>query len=122
MAEPAVHVVGMVGGEVFGALARDALHDADVLVGAPRHLAAVPTGAAERVELAGPLDAVLDRVAAERGGGRAVCVLASGDPGFFGIVRLMAERFGRRAVRVHPAPSAVALAFAAAGVSWDDAV
>jgi precorrin-6Y C5,15-methyltransferase (decarboxylating) len=51
-----------------------------------------------------------------------VCVLASGDPGFFGIVRLLGARLGRSAVRVHPAPSAVALAFAAAAVSWDDAV
>jgi precorrin-6Y C5,15-methyltransferase (decarboxylating) len=31
-------------------------------------------------------------------------------------------RLGRDAVRIHPAPSSVALAFAAAGVSWDDAV
>ena len=51
-----------------------------------------------------------------------VCVLASGDPGFFGIVRPLAERFGPRALDVHPAPSSVALAFARLGLPWDDAV
>jgi precorrin-6Y C5,15-methyltransferase (decarboxylating) len=48
-------------------------------------------------------------------------VLASGDPGFFGIVRTLSARFGGDALRVHPAPSSVALAFARLGVHWDDA-
>jgi precorrin-6Y C5,15-methyltransferase (decarboxylating) len=50
-----------------------------------------------------------------------VCVLASGDPGFFGVVRLLAGRFGRSALCVHPAPSSVAVAFARLGMPWDDA-
>jgi precorrin-6Y C5,15-methyltransferase (decarboxylating) len=49
-------------------------------------------------------------------------VLASGDPGFFGIVRVLAERFGRRKLEVLPAVSSVAAAFAAAGLPWDDAL
>jgi precorrin-6Y C5,15-methyltransferase (decarboxylating) len=49
-------------------------------------------------------------------------VLASGDPGFFGIVRALAERFGRENLRVRPAVSSVATAFARAGMSWDDAL
>jgi precorrin-6Y C5,15-methyltransferase (decarboxylating) len=51
-----------------------------------------------------------------------VCILASGDPGFFGIVRALRQRFGASALRVHPAPSAISLAFARIGRSWDDAV
>ena len=73
------------------------------------------------MELAGPLLDVMERIVTEADTGRAVCVLASGDPGFFGIVRVLAERFGSERLAVHPAPSSVALAFARAGTSWDDA-
>jgi precorrin-6Y C5,15-methyltransferase (decarboxylating) len=61
----------------------------------------------------------MDRIDAEPG---PVCVVASGDPGFFGIVRPLAERFGSERCEVHPAPSSVALAFARLGMAWDDAV
>ena len=54
--------------------------------------------------------------------GQRVTILASGDPGFFGIVRVLAHRFGSDALAVHPAPSSVALAFARIGMSWDDAL
>ena len=55
----------------------------------------------------------------EAAGGPAV-VLASGDPGFFGIVRALRAR-GIRPV-VLPAVSSVALAFARLGLDWDDAL
>ncbi|MGQ4385349.1 precorrin-6y C5,15-methyltransferase (decarboxylating) subunit CbiE [Streptomyces sp. SAS_270] len=51
-----------------------------------------------------------------------VVVLASGDPGFFGIVRALAERFGSDRLDVHPGVSSVATAFARLGLPWDDAV
>jgi precorrin-6Y C5,15-methyltransferase (decarboxylating) len=52
---------------------------------------------------------------------RRVVVLASGDPCFFGIGPLLAERFGRERVEIVPRPSSVSLAFARLGVSWQDA-
>lgn len=123
-----VNVVGLVGGEWFGAEAAHAVASATVLVGAPRHLAAVrrrlePGGGAPpgEVPLAGPLAGVLDGVDALSRSGERVCVLASGDPGFFGIVRVLGARLGAGRLRIHPAPSSVALAFARAGLSWDDA-
>ena len=117
-------VVGLVGGEWFGAAAGRAMAGSDVVVGSPRHLdlvAASLTTAQERVVLEGPLSVLFDRIAMDLSGGRDVCVLASGDPGFFGIVRALTERFGPRSVSVHPAPSSVAMAFARVGLSWDDA-
>ncbi|MFI9624066.1 precorrin-6y C5,15-methyltransferase (decarboxylating) subunit CbiE [Streptomyces sp. NPDC052042] len=79
-------------------------------------------GRAERIVL-GPLAPALDRVAEHlaRGGARVV-VLASGDPGFFGIVRALAERFGPAALDVRPGAPSVAVAFARLGLTWDDAV
>jgi precorrin-6B C5,15-methyltransferase / cobalt-precorrin-6B C5,C15-methyltransferase len=126
MAEPATHpisVVGLVGGTSFGDEARAAIGDATVLIGSQRQLALVKSGAhATRVVLQGALGALFDCIDDHRRSGASVCVLASGDPGFFGIVRALRQRFGGAALRVHPAPSSIALAFARVARSWDDAV
>jgi len=126
-AVPAVTVVGVIGGEVFGPAARAALSSADVLVGSPRHLARFSGDGRtdgerrDRIELVGPLPPLIEQIATRRAAGDRVCVLSSGDPGFFGITRLLAERFTTDGVRVLPAPSSVSLAWAAAGMTWDDA-
>jgi precorrin-6B C5,15-methyltransferase / cobalt-precorrin-6B C5,C15-methyltransferase len=120
---PVVSIVGVHGGQMFGDGARQAARSADVLVGSPRHLAHVELRSDQRtIELSGPLDALLQHIGDERAVGKHVAVLASGDPGFFGIVRRLAECFGSDALDVHPAPSSVALAFARIGCSWDDAI
>jgi precorrin-6B C5,15-methyltransferase / cobalt-precorrin-6B C5,C15-methyltransferase len=120
---PPISVVGVHGGESFGAVAQTALCQAEVVVAAPRHMAYVEAASHQQtVEMAGALGPLLERIDAERAAGRRVVVLASGDPGFFGIVRLLGERFGPDALEVHPAPSSVALAFARIGYAWDDAL
>ncbi|WEO98202.1 bifunctional cobalt-precorrin-7 (C(5))-methyltransferase/cobalt-precorrin-6B (C(15))-methyltransferase [Streptomyces sp. FXJ1.172] len=95
---------------------------AALVVGGRRHLDAVrlPSGA-ERVVL-GPLAPALDTIAEYVGKELPVLVLASGDPGFFGIVRALAERFGAGRLDVRPGVSSVATAFARIGLPWDDAV
>jgi precorrin-6Y C5,15-methyltransferase (decarboxylating) len=118
-----VDLVGLHGGQTFGEAAGRAVEQADVIVGSRRHLSAVGSRARGRtVELTVDLDALLDQVGGWSQSGEAVCLLASGDPGFFGLTRLAAARLGRDRVRVHPAPSAVAMAAARLGISWDDAV
>jgi precorrin-6B C5,15-methyltransferase / cobalt-precorrin-6B C5,C15-methyltransferase len=103
--------------------AAKALSEADLIVGSGRLLEAAGAGSAFRRLVLGSggagLAEVIDALAAERG---RVCVLASGDPGFFGITRALAERFGPGLLEVHPGPSSVALAFARLGLPWDDAV
>ncbi|MFC8430063.1 precorrin-6y C5,15-methyltransferase (decarboxylating) subunit CbiE [Streptomyces sp. NPDC057253] len=100
----------------------EALAGAGLVVGGRRHLdaAAIPAEA-ERVVL-GPLAPALDVIERHFDKGSRVVVLASGDPGFFGIVRVLAERFGSGALDVRPGVSSVAAAFARVGVPWDDAV
>ncbi|MFE8949257.1 precorrin-6y C5,15-methyltransferase (decarboxylating) subunit CbiE [Streptomyces sp. NPDC007856] len=95
---------------------------AALVVGGRRHLDAVrlPEGA-ERIVL-GPLAPALDTIAEYVDKELPVVVLASGDPGFFGIVRALAERFGPRRLEVRPGVSSVAAAFARVGLPWDDAV
>lgn len=114
-----IAVVGIAGGPSPGVEVRRLVETADVVVGGRHHLDAFAPGARRRVVLAGDVAGVLDEIDATEG---TVCVLASGDPGFFGIVRPLAERFGRGALEVHPAPSSVALAFARLGLPWDDAI
>ena len=119
-----ISVVGVHGGHPYGPRAVEALADADVVVGSPRQLsqtASLRRPEADTVVLAGPLGEVLGHIDDASRAGRTVSVLASGDPGFFGIVRVLANRVGRGRLRVHPAPSAISLAFARLGLSWDDA-
>jgi precorrin-6Y C5,15-methyltransferase (decarboxylating) len=117
--QPPITVVG-VGSSPIGELARDRLRGAALVVGGRRQLAAAGALEAPRlVELGGDLEPAFEAIAASA---EPVVVLASGDPGFFGIVRALAARFGRRRLEVLPALSAVAAAFAAAGLPWDDAV
>jgi precorrin-6Y C5,15-methyltransferase (decarboxylating) len=119
----AVQIVGVVGGEVFGVAAREALSRADVVVGSARQRSGVVTNLPTTIDTAGPLDAVYQQIAAAHDEGRRVCVLASGDPGFFGLVRSLVAQLGSgRPTVVHPAPSSVALAFGRLSISWDDAI
>ena len=57
---------------------------------------------------------------ASAAGQRAV-VLASGDPLWFGIGRLLLQRFGAGALVFQPSPSSMQLAFARIGRPWQDA-
>ncbi len=95
------------------------LQDATLVIGGRRHLKMLGVERGRAVALEGDLSEALARIEDTEG---AVVVLASGDPGFFGIVRLLGGRFGRENLRVLPGLSSVALAFANAGLSWDDAV
>ncbi|HKA83442.1 MAG TPA: precorrin-6y C5,15-methyltransferase (decarboxylating) subunit CbiE [Acidimicrobiales bacterium] len=117
-------VVGLHGGQWFGSGAEAALRQADVLVGSARQHQDLAGSAlpGEAVELWGHLDELVELCAARSAAGQRVCVLASGDPGFFGIVRLLAARLGPERLDVHPAPSSISLAFARVGIPWDDAV
>ena len=95
------------------------LDNAELVVGGRRHLLDFGVEAERALALQGDLSEALDRIEKTDG---SVAVLASGDPGFFGIVRVLAERFVPENLLVLPAPSAVSEAFARAGIPWDDAL
>ncbi|HEX5569433.1 MAG TPA: precorrin-6y C5,15-methyltransferase (decarboxylating) subunit CbiE [Streptomyces sp.] len=112
-----VTVIGWDGSPLTEA-ARAALGAATLVAGAAHHLVLpeVPPGA-ERVRL-GSVSLAARRIAGHRG---TAVVLADGDPGFFGVVRILrAPEYGLE-VEVVPAVSSVAAAFARAGMPWDDA-
>jgi precorrin-6Y C5,15-methyltransferase (decarboxylating) len=112
-----IAVLGVSGGRVPPGT-EPVLAAAEVVAGGRAVLELAPPGA-RRVELGAGIAETLAGLAREPG---PVCVLASGDPGFFGVVRALGEIAGPERLDVHPAPSSVALAFARLGLPWDDAL
>ncbi|AHI00591.1 bifunctional cobalt-precorrin-7 (C(5))-methyltransferase/cobalt-precorrin-6B (C(15))-methyltransferase [Kutzneria viridogrisea] len=93
------------------------LEKATLVVGARRHLAAHATNGATTLEL-GALDAALAALAAHTPEHGQAVVLASGDPGYFGVLRALRDKGIRP--QVLPAPSSVQRLAASLGRPWDD--
>lgn len=110
-----ITVIGYDGSELPD-LALDRIAEAELVVGGERHLQAVPTDDVETLvwsDIGAGIKALLEL----DGDG---VVLASGDPGLFGPVRRLREATDD--VEVLPALSSVQVAFARAGLPWDDAL
>ena len=113
-----ISVIGL-DGRPLGVEAERLLERAALVAGGRRHLEALGVEPGRATVLEGDLSEMTSRIQRAEG---PVVVLASGDPGFFGIVRLLGELFGPETLLVLPAVSSVARAFARAGLSWDDAM
>jgi precorrin-6B C5,15-methyltransferase / cobalt-precorrin-6B C5,C15-methyltransferase len=118
----AVTVVGIGddGCASLSARAFNAIIRAQVLAGGERHLGFFPQFGGERIVLKNGVAQCLDRIeslADEHN----ICVLASGDPLFFGVGALVIKRLGAEHVEVLPQPTSMQWAFARVGLKWDDA-
>jgi precorrin-6B C5,15-methyltransferase / cobalt-precorrin-6B C5,C15-methyltransferase len=93
---------------------------ADVLMGSPHHLDMVPADVtAQRVPWPAPTVETLPELFDEYAG-RAVVVLAPGDPMYSSVGAALTRVLGYERVRVLPGPSAVSLACARLGWSVED--
>ncbi|MGY1943184.1 bifunctional cobalt-precorrin-7 (C(5))-methyltransferase/cobalt-precorrin-6B (C(15))-methyltransferase [Nocardia asiatica] len=111
----AVVGIGADGWDGLGLAARDAVGDAEILFGSARQLALVPPDvAARRVSWPSPLSPALPGLLEQHADAR-LCVLASGDPMFYGIGVTLARLLGAPALRVLPQPSSASLACARLG-------
>ena len=110
-----IHVHGYLG--ELSQATRDLARTATLVVGGRRHLAALGVEPERQVVL-GALTPALERLSTLADGDTAL-VVASGDPGFHGIVRRL--RMAGHDVVVRPAVSSISAAFAAVGLPWDDA-
>ncbi|MBF6043886.1 precorrin-6y C5,15-methyltransferase (decarboxylating) subunit CbiE [Streptomyces sp. NRRL B-1677] len=123
MSTAPVTVVG-IGADGWPGLApasQEALNTAEVIIGGPRQLDLLPTACpAERVPWPSPLRPAVPGLLAAHAG-RRVCVLASGDPMFFGIGRTLAETVGPDRLHVLPHPSSVSYACARLGIPLEQA-
>lgn len=124
-AEPrqaAVTLIG-VGDDGCASLSSRAVHAvsrAQVLAGGERLLEFFPQFEGRRIVLKTGIKQAIQELA-ELATENNVCVLASGDPLFFGIGNLLIQTVGESYVHVIPHPGSMQLAFARAGMKWDDA-
>jgi len=88
--------------------ARAAIDAARTLFGSKRHLAFVPDSDQERIAWPSPFSRAFELLLARRG--TPVCVLASGDPMWFGIGASLVRYVAPEEYAVYPAPSSFSLA------------
>lgn len=112
--------VGADGWDGLTGAARAALRAAEVVVGAERHLGYLPPDVhAVQVPLPSPLVPALPQLLADHAG-RSLCLLASGDPMFYGIGGTLTRELPDVRLRVLPHPSSAALACAKLGWAGED--
>jgi precorrin-6B C5,15-methyltransferase / cobalt-precorrin-6B C5,C15-methyltransferase len=114
----AVVGIGEDGIDGLSPAARKLIAQASFVVGGRRHFALVGPLAAETMVWPSPIEGALDAIESWRG--KKVCVLASGDPFFFGVGAMLMRRFAAAEMVCAPQPSAFALAAARLGWSEQD--
>ncbi len=119
-----IHVVGvgMAGKATLPDAILDILAQAALMVGSRRHLQLCPSGAAEQWPWQ-DMALTLERLKAwhQAHPDQIAVVLASGDPLFFGIGRLLLAHLGADALTFHPHVSSMQLAFSRVKLPWQDA-
>lgn len=118
-----VYIVGVApgGASSLPLKLRRMINQADIVFGGERLLDMFPSLGGQKITIANNLSDIVEIISANLREKRMV-VLASGDPGFYGIAGYLRGRLGQEAIEVIPNVSAMQLAFARIGESWDDAV
>ncbi len=116
-----VYIVGIGDDGMDGltATAQQLIRDADLLVGGDRALRAVPAGKAQRLDMGGDLDAIVERIGQTPD--KRIVMLTQGDPLFYGTARYLTDRLGKERFEVVPHVSSMQLAFARLKETWDEA-
>ncbi len=112
--------VGGEGPESLPPAVQKRITQADELWGGKRLLAFWADHPAEKVPIGADIAGQVKRLA--RRGDRRVVILASGDPGFYGIVGTLRRELPAEALEVIPHVSSLQLAFARIGEPWSEAV
>lgn len=121
----AVVGIGLDGADGLMPGIRQIVEQASLLVGSDRHLAYFPDHPAEKLTL-GTLQAAIAQIQARLSSASdlpvaPIVVLASGDPLFFGIGRLLLHHFEPHQLAFYPHLSSVQLAFSRIKHPWQDA-
>ena len=115
----AVVGIGLDGEKGLSISAREVIDRATVLAGSKRHLSYFAEHSAEKLDLAN-LDRGIDAIA-RFNSDNSVVVLASGDPLFFGLGRLLLTKLDPATVTFYPHLTSVQLAFNRLKIPWQNA-
>ena len=123
MRKARVHVIGVApgGASSLSPEARRLVKRAEIVFGGRRLLDMFPWLTGEKIAIRNNLAEVTDLIKRNLGHKRMV-VLASGDPGFYGIASYLTGKLGKDIVDIIPNVSAMQLAFARIKESWENAV
>ncbi|MDQ0287459.1 cobalt-precorrin-7 (C5)-methyltransferase [Desulfofundulus luciae] len=119
---PRIKVIGVGPGNLdyLTPAAQRALASARVLVGGQRHLSYLAREEQKTFVIKNNLAAMVDFIRSHRE--EKVAVLASGDPGLYGILNYLRQYFTPEELEVIPGISSVQLAFARLAMPWHDAL
>ncbi|MBR8829775.1 MAG: Cobalamin biosynthesis bifunctional protein CbiET [Chroococcopsis gigantea SAG 12.99] len=112
--------IGLNGSQGLAEDIQEIIHQSTVLVGSDRALSYFPDYSGEKIIL-GDIFSVFSQVAYYFHRGESVAILVSGDPLFFGLGRLLLEKFPPENLSFYPHLTSVQLAFNRLKVPWQDA-
>lgn len=98
--------------------ARELMLGCEFFVGGAEALAEAPAWG-RRLQVSGPLEPLLEQIRQEREAGRDVCVLTSGDPGYFSLLGALERAFPGQAL-VEPGIASTQLLCARVGLPWTE--
>ena len=118
-----ITVVGMgMSPEDLSSRASSIVQEADILVGGKRHLKYFSKLPAQKVPIFKNLEEVLSVINTSIKRRKKVVVIASGDPGYYGIANYLIKHLGKDEVEIIPNVTTFQAAFAKIKESWDDAL
>ena len=112
--------IGLDGEQGLSKSVKEVVERATVLAGSKRHLGYFPNSSAEKICLTN-LKTGIEAIAQLDLSKHSVVILASGDPLFFGIGRLLLASFDAEEIQFYPHFSSVQLAFNRLKIPWQDA-
>ena len=117
-----LHVIGigLNGLQSLNPEALTCLKTTKIIAGSKTHLQTVADYPARKLPLNNDIVTWIDQIA-DILQQQSVVILASGDPLFYGLGRLLTERFDRRCLRFYPQVSSIQLAFNRLSIPWQSA-
>jgi precorrin-6Y C5,15-methyltransferase (decarboxylating) len=113
--------IGEDGIEGLSKIALSVLNQAQIIVGGERHLAMLsPEDPREKIPWKSPFKNSIQEIINRRGQGKSICILASGDPMFYGVGATITKQIPIAEITIIPSSSAFSLACSRLGWNFTE--